>query len=209
ASEDVQGAIELAQKRASRLAAWIWIGPMADRLTYARPTERAILALGPSRLRDLMLDAGEPLTLQLDVGLLPLELRTAFRKTFLDPERAPVRQNTKQDLWVPVAPDTSALAGTWVPRMEGTALRRWVSLDRLRPAEVRGVTTPLPYVLPGGTVAETVRDGSLDLVRTPVDARTHEPILAHRPGDSIAEWDWMEWRQIELLRQHSLVMVSR
>lgn len=207
--DEVVEALTLATARASKLSAWIWVGAMVDRLTYARPTEQAYLALGPSRLRDLMLDNGEPLTLQLDIGLLPLELRTAFRKTFLDPDRAPVRQNTKQDLWVPVAPNTTGLDGTWVPRIEGTALRRWLSLDRMRPADVRGVTTPLPYVMPGSEPATQIRPGSLDLVRTPIDPRTHEPAMAPRPGDSLAEWDWMEWRQIELLRQHSLVLVSR
>lgn len=207
--DDVNAALDLASQRASKLSAWIWMGAVADRLTYARPTDRTALALGSSRLRDLLLDAGEPLTLQLDLGLLPLELRTAFRKTFLDPDRKPVLQNTKQDLWVPVAPNTSSLGGQWVPRIEGKALRRWLSLDRLRPAEQRGVTTPLPYVLPGAEVPVLVLPGSLDLVRTPLDTRTNEPLLAPRPGDSLAEWEWMEWRQIDLLRQQTLVMVDR
>lgn len=208
-SEEVGEALALHTRRASRLSAWIWIGSVADRLTYARPTDRALLALGPSRLRDLMLEAGETLTLQLDIGLMPVELRSAFRKTFLDPERPPIGQNTKQDLWVPVAPDTSSLEGAWVPRIEGTAMRRWLSLERARDPDIRGVSTPLPYVLPGGDLADPSRVGTLDLIRSPVDPRTHEPILQVRPGDSLAEWSWMEQRQIELLRQHSLVMVAR
>jgi len=209
ATEDEEVAYQLASDRASKLAAWVWMGPMSDRLTYAMPTEKTVLALGPSRLRDLMLDAGEELTLQLEIGLMPVELRSAFYKTFLDAERPPLTQNTKQDIWVPVAPNTKKLEGRWIPRIEGAAMRRWLSLDRMRDGDVRGVSTPLPYVLPSVEVQREVQGGALDLVRAPVDLRTHEPLVAERPGDSLSEWDWMEWQQIEMLRQQALVLVAR
>ena len=47
------------------------------------------MALGTTRLRDLITDSGEDLYLQLDIGLLPVEMRTAFKKTFLDERRGP------------------------------------------------------------------------------------------------------------------------
>ena len=90
---DQAAAFALAKKRASRLSAWIWIGHEENALTYARPTSRALLAVGPTRLKDLPIEGGERLALQLDIGLLPLELRTAFRQTFLDPTRPPLVQN--------------------------------------------------------------------------------------------------------------------
>jgi hypothetical protein len=33
-----------------------------------------------------------------------------------------------------------------------------------------------------------------------------EPVKERAIGASMAEWDWLEWRQIELLRQEALVL---
>ncbi len=203
AREEDQLAFDLAAKRASKLACWIWMGRHRDRLTYARPTHRALLALGATRLRDLDLDIGEELVLQLDIGLMPLELRSGFRQTFLD-GREPIVQNSKQDFWVPVTAIRPRPDGLWIPRIEGAALRAWLSLDRIRPPDVRGVTSPRAYVgMEGEPDAAT---GTLDLVRMPLDGT--EPTMEIWPGTSIAEWVWMERQQIELLRQQVLVMVD-
>lgn len=207
APDHAQKAFKLATDRGSRLAAWIWFGHHDHALTYARPTERALLALAPMRLRDLALEVGEELVLQLDIGLLPLELRTGFRQTFLDPARTPVVHNAKQDFWIPVAGAKAQQEGLWVPRIEGEALRAWLSLDRLRDDDVRGVTSPRPYAFKDDdpTVA-TPGEGVLDLVRMPIE--DGEPQRERLPGAAISEWAWMERRHIELLRQQALVMVG-
>ena len=83
-NDRVQSAIDLAKKRASKLYGWIWFGRQTRRLTYARPTNKVLMAVGTTRLRDLVTDSGDELYLQLDIGLLPLEMRTAFYKTFRD-----------------------------------------------------------------------------------------------------------------------------
>lgn len=202
--------------RASRVAAWIWRGQLAHRLTYARPTSDAILALGPQRLRDLVEDSSEELWLQLDVGLVPMEVRTGFRKTFLEEGRAPELQNSKFDLWIPVAAplSKSAAGGVWVPRIEGTALRAWLSLDQLRDESLKGVSIPLPYLRydpqnrgrPPEGHDRAPKPGTLDFVRYPLDGGGREPVIERAIGASMAEWDWFEWRQIELLRQECLVL---
>jgi hypothetical protein len=150
--ERTQIAVQIAQERASKLYGWIWFGRQTRRLTYARPTSKTIMAVGTTRLRDIITDSGEELYFQLDVGLLPLELRVAFMKKFQrredeDRARNAIVQNSKLDLWVPVAPRLpKAAAGLWVPRVEGDAIRKWLSTDRLRePGKVEGVAVPLPY----------------------------------------------------------------
>ncbi len=206
APPDQAPAFALAKKRASRLSSWIWIGHEENALTYARPTSRALLAVGPTRLKDLPIEGGERLALQLDIGLLPLELRTAFRQTFLDPTRPPLVQNQKQDVWVPVAPPQGVPEGLWVPRVEGDALRAWLALDRLRAEDARGVVSPRPYMFPELPFADApVEEGRLDLVRMPL--RDGKPVFERAPGRSIAEWEWMEEPHLELLRQQALVLV--
>jgi hypothetical protein len=202
--------------RASRVSAWIWRGQLSHRLTYARPTTDVLLAIGPQRLRDLVEDASEELWLQLDVGLLPMEIRTGFKKTFIEEGRAPELQNSKFDLWIPVANPAgkSASGGVWVPRIEGPALRAWLSLDQLREEEIKGISIPLPYLRydpqnrgrppEGHDVAP--KAGSLDMVRYPLDSGGREPVAERAIGGSMSEWEWFEWRQIELLRQECLVL---
>ncbi len=147
-NERTQSAIDLAKKRASKLYGWIWFGRQTKRLTYARPTNKVLMAVGTTRLRDLITDSGDELYLQLDIGLLPLEMRTAFYKTFLDEKRVPRYQNSKLDVWVPIAPRLSAeLAGMWVPRVEGEALRKWLATGRLQEEGKRGITIPVPYTV--------------------------------------------------------------
>ena len=167
-NERVQSAINLAKKRASKLYGWIWSGRQTKRLTYARPTNKVMMAVGTTRLRDLITDSGDELYLQLDIGLLPLELRTAFFKTFRDENRAPRYQNSKSDIWVPIAPRLSAeLAGMWVPRVEGEALRKWLATGRLQEEGKRGVTIPVPYTVydePEVEVLQEVIDQALQQV---------------------------------------------
>lgn len=147
-NERVQSAIDLAKKRASKLYGWIWFGRQTKRLTYARPTNKVLMAVGTTRLRDLVTDSGDELYLQLDIGLLPLEMRTAFYKTFRDEKRVARYQNSKLDIWVPIAPRLSAeLAGMWVPRVEGEALRKWLATGRLQEEGKRGITIPVPYTV--------------------------------------------------------------
>lgn len=147
-NDRVQSAINLAKSRASKLYGWIWFGRQTKRLTYARPTNKVMMAVGTTRLRDLITDSGDELYLQLDIGLLPLELRTAFFKTFRDEKRVPRYQNSKSDIWVPIAPRLSSeLAGMWVPRVEGEALRKWLATGRLHEEGKRGVTIPAPYTV--------------------------------------------------------------
>ncbi len=211
----VKFAAKLAIQRASKVSCWIWSGRVADRMVYARPTRRAKLAIGPTRLRDLVPEVGEELTLQLDIGLLPLELRLGFRKTFLDEERGAETQNSKVDMWIPVSPPRlpKQQAGVWVPRVEGQALRVWLSTERLRADDERGTSTPLPYHVHdprnGGPPSDgSPRPGSLDLVRMPLDRDGAEPVALGSVGASIAEWDWLEWEQIQLLRTEALVLVE-
>jgi hypothetical protein len=244
-----QDAIKIAQERASRLCCWFWFGRFAQRLTYARPSSRARFAFGAQRLRDVLRDAGADIVLQLDIGLLPVELRVGFRQTFRDPSKKAETQNSKIDIWVPVAPSGKAAAdGLWVDRIEGDALRAWLSTERRRGAEVLGVSSPRGYVpssllerqrieaeeaQPSGGTARAEDNAPLDYVRVPYliekvssdkDDRTREmepappeadldlskPVeiaLVWSPGDSIAEWSWLDWRQVELLRQQCLALV--
>ena len=211
-------AIRIASESGSRVSCWLWMGPVAQRLTYARPSRRAMLAIGPTRLRDLVAAGGEELTLQLDVGLVPLEMRVGFKKSFLEEGRAPEAQNSKVDMWIPVSPGKlpKDQAGMWVPRIEGAAMRAWLSTERLRPAEERGTSVPLPYEIFVRRVADedgngdirVPRPGSLDFVRMPLDRHGQEPTMIRSVGASIAEWEWLEWQQIQLLRQECLVLVE-
>ncbi len=212
----VAQAATLAVQRASRVACWFWAGRPVDRLTYARPTRDVVLGVGPDRLRDLLGESGEQVTLQLELGLMPVELRTAFCKRFLEPGRDDVVQNSKQDLWLPVGPlePTKDDPGAWVPRVEGEALRTWLSLDRVRPAGVRGVSVPLAYT-PHRSGAEVSVSTNVppppqgyDLVRMRLLAEDNEPDMRRTLGDSIAEWDWLEPEQLTLLRQQALVLVD-
>lgn len=218
ASPAVERAAALAGERASRVSAWLWWGRLSHRLTYARPTEKVRLALGPTRLRDLVPEGGEQLWLQLDLGLLPLEVRYGFRKRFADNSRPPQEQNSKTDLWILTAPP-AARDGLWMPRIEGAALRAWLSTERLRENSEQGGSIPLPY-LPFTRAEEPApttdpyagrapKAGTLDFVRQPLAWDGSEPLPEHAVGCSVTEWAWLEWEQIELLRQECLVLTER
>lgn len=209
--ERVKAAVALGLERGSRLGAWIWFGRMNSRLTFARPTSRAIFALGTRRLRDLVATSGEDLWLQLDIGLLPVEMRAANRRTFLEEGRPPVLQNSKVDLWVPVGPPgpTKVAAGLWVPRIDGEALRLWLSVDRRSGGQGRGQAIPVAYLPFGETIPETVDlNRRLDLVLVDQEGGEGEIDVMRSPGDSLAEWEWFDGVQIELLRQRVLVLVE-
>jgi len=212
----VAKACKLTTRKMSAISAWIWFGSLAHRLTYARPTQRALLAIGTTRLRDILPDGGEELWLQLDCGLLPIEVRTGFVKTTPRGGRTSAGQNSKVDIWIPVsAPRVAkAKAGLWVPRIEGDALRTWLSTERLQDESNAGSQSiPLPYLryTPDGGDPwneRLPRPGTLDLVRFPLAKNGMEPATERSIGDSIAEWRWLEWEQIELLRKQCLVLVE-
>ncbi|MEC7985415.1 MAG: hypothetical protein VX278_09640 [Myxococcota bacterium] len=289
ANDRAKDAIELAKKRSSKLYGWIWFGRQNKRLTYAKPTNKVLMATGTTRLRDLITDSGEQLYFQLDVGLLPVELRTAFHMTFLDESREERYQNSKYDMWIPIAPKlSSSLAGLWVPRVEGDALRKWLSIGRLQKEGKRGVTVPKPYHVSKDAAEEffamtstteleeviveeeqlqeeakknlnrffdmqeeeesfspffedeeediestdvfiapekeeppelpvpqeeveipTVKQGALDIVLAPYNLHETEPKMSSvRLGNSIAEWEWLEPEQIQMLRKQCLVLVD-
>ena len=42
----------------------------------------------------------------------------------------------------------------------------------------------------------------------PLDQTGMEPTMDRGVGASMSEWDWLEWEQIELLRQQALVLVE-
>ena len=84
-------------------------------------------------------------------------MRTAFYKTFRDEKRIPRYQNSKLDVWVPIAPRLSAeLAGMWVPRVEGEALRKWLATGRL---QEEGKRIAVPY-----TIYDTPEEDELQTV---------------------------------------------
>ena len=100
-------------------------------------------------------------------------MRTAFLKTFLDETRLSRFQNSKFDMWVPVAPKLSVdLAGLWVPRVEGEALRKWLSTGRLQQEGKRGITVPRPY-----QVFETDEDEDLPPLPVPQPTSVVQPAL--------------------------------
>lgn len=195
---------ELAITRASRVSAWLWAGATVERLTRARPEREASLAVGPQRLRDLVPTRGERLWLQLDIGLMPLDIWEGERKG----DEAP--RNLRFAMWLPVAPprNPSAVPGVWVPRIEGAALRTWLQVTR-RSGE--RVAVPAPYCS-NVDAAQTPRQGPLDFairaVRHPKNA-PEEPDQTPTPGDSLSEWLWFERAQIQLLRRSALVLVER
>jgi hypothetical protein len=211
-NEPIAHAAELAKRRASKISAWIWAGSLAHRLTYARPNTVASLALGASRLRNLIPDGGDELWLQLDIGLFPLEVRTGFRKPTEDGRI--IAENSKVDLWIPIAPSAAKKGeqGVWVPRVEGDALRMWLSMDRLRQSADVLATQPLPYYrfIPNDDdppPTNLPQKGSLDYVRFSVKEGS-EPSREEAVGTSIVGWEWLEPEQIQLLRQECLVLVE-
>ena len=208
----IAAAAKIAKRRASRIAGWIWFGSLSHRLTYARPNQTAHLVLASTRLRDVVTESGEELWLQLDIGFLPLEVRVGYRK---ETERGVMLENNKVDVWVPTAPPhvPKEALGVWVPRIEGDALRLWLSTERLREGHQENVSEPAPYYTYEGSEAEVPGDrkakpGSLDYVRYPLGSSGREPTSEEWPGASVSEWKWFEAPQIQLMRQQCVVLVE-
>lgn len=207
AGDRTRGAVQLAGLRASRVSAWIWGGAGEDRLTMARPERECQLALGPQRLRDLTQGSVEDPWLQLDIGLLPLELwEGRLRATPAD--GPPERRNLRTALWIPVAPPRlpSEEPGVWVPRVEGDALRAWLQVSAAH-GQPGGVgSEPVPYA----AQADAAQAGAtLDFAMRPLERESNEPAVHAGPGEAISEWLWLEREQIQQLRRGALVLVAR
>jgi len=206
----VKEAAQLARRRASRVSCWLWFGDLAQHLNRARPSRLARLAVGPARLRDLLIGVG-PCWLQLDLGLLPLELRLGYRHADARDNKVVV-QDQESVLWIPVSPPAlkGVEPGVWVPRVEGDALRAWLSTERFVSPEARGRLVPVPYVpsdQPAPASPSVGEPGPMEFVLRPVRAEVDEPADNSAPGASLSEWRWLEAEQIELLRQQALVLV--
>ena len=65
-----------------------------------------------------------------------------------------------------------------------------------------------PYQ-PKGATPGPRGQGPLDLVIRPIDPKSRAPSAQPQPGESIAEWLWLERAQIQLLRRSALVIVER
>lgn len=207
---------ELALRQASRLAAWCWFSEDAPSLKGSIPTRDVLLAIGAQRLRDLYGGRSGWKALQLDTGLLPIDLRLGLWKppeSWMADASTPQkgqRFNNRQVYWIPVSrvafsaePD-----GLWVPRVEGAGLRAWLTLTS-RNAWFQ----PAPYHWEGAPWAELVHFDAphdldhvpLSLVRIPApeeEAITQEAQL----GCRLSEWDWLDRRHLELLRRQAVFM---
>lgn len=209
-------AIQLAQDRASQLAAWCWFHDDAPPLKQGIPTRDVVLATGTQRLRDVYGGHAGWKGLQLDIGLLPLDLRLGLWKP---PEAwsgdglMPAlgqRFNNRQVFWIP----TSRVAfsketnGLWVPRVEGAGLRAWLTVTS-RTAWFK----PTPYAwegAPWSSLVDYEKPHDLDtvplsLVRLPPPEE--EPISHDSQlGCRLSEWDWLDRRHLELLRRQAVFM---
>jgi hypothetical protein len=143
----VQRAGQEAVARGSRLAAWFWAGDVDDRLHLPTPSRSVVLAAGARRLRDFIPGLGQRLTLQLDTGVCPIELRSGFVHRVRGHEAGKVlHRNFRVFTWIPTAPSDVLQNGLWVPRLEGAALRQWLSTQRNRSDLPQGATLPSAYV---------------------------------------------------------------
>lgn len=159
ATPEAASAIALAQARASRLVAWLWAGEVLGRLHLATPSRSLMIVSGGARLRDLISGGTGRLALQLDIGVLPIEVRAGYLHRPRPESRAElgepwaslgyVANNLKYTTWIATRPDQETTpSGLWVPRIEGDALIRWLS--RERPTRVNelpeGATRAVAYV---------------------------------------------------------------
>ena len=147
----VQRAAQEAVARGSRLAAWFWAGDVDDRLHLPTPSRSVVLAAGARRLRDFIPGLGQRLTLQLDTGVCPIELRSGFvhrvrRQGAGEGAGKVLHRNFRVFTWIPTAPSDVLQNGLWVPRLEGAALRQWLATQRNRTDLPQGATLPSAYV---------------------------------------------------------------
>ncbi|MFM7201364.1 MAG: putative metal-binding motif-containing protein [Myxococcota bacterium] len=209
-------ALQLALERASQLAAWAWFADDAPTAKVGIPTREVVLASGATRLRELYGGHAGWKGLQLDIGLMPLDLRLGLWKppeAFSgDASRPAVGQrfNNRQVYWIPTAraafsqkPD-----GLWVPRVEGAGLRSWLTVVS-RAAYFK----PAPYYwegAPWSALVDVSRAHDLDqvplsLVRLPPPEEqpmSHDDLL----GCRLSEWEWFDRRHLELLRRQAIFM---
>jgi hypothetical protein len=222
----------LAKARASRISAWVWFLPGGGRWLpnlAVQPGARYVLAASTERLGDVLeRHPGTPF-LQLDIGLIPVQLRFGNRRK----HGANLNQNLI--VWVPVRSphDRGDRAVSWVPRVETAALRTWLSVVRRSGEhEDRMDVDVMPYVWPNDPAhpdperprAGRWRDGvgrwwelhspsdedpveTLTFVRMSWDTRG-EPQTNPRlglMGARLDEWEWLEREQIEQLREGVVV----
>lgn len=209
-------ALELVFRQASRVTAWAWFSSNAPDLSSGIPVRDLELLIGAQRLRDVYGHRSGWKGFQLDIGLLPVDLRLGLWKP---PEAlageqlrsdAGVRYNNRQVFWLPVSRAAVSEEGQtlWVPRVEGEGLRTWLTLTS-RQAHLR----PAPYFWPECPwkdevqldVPHDLETWPLSLVRLPApEARALE--RADALGCRLGEWDWLDRPHLALLRSQTVMM---
>lgn len=214
----------LTKARASRISAWVWFLPGGGRWLpnlAVQPGARYTLAAATERLGDVLdRHPGTPF-LQLDIGLIPVQLRFGNRR------RGAENLNQNLIVWVPMRSphERGERAVSWVPRVETAALRTWLSVVRRSGKEEDRLDVDvMPYVWPDTRRAGRWRDGAgrwwelrspspedppepLTFVRMGWDAEG-EPQVSPRLGllgARLDEWEWLEREQIEQLREGVVV----
>lgn len=199
--------------KASRLSAWcwltedVWIGDDNESCLLRVKPDQVRLAAGATRLSELTgLRRTAALRIQLDQGLLPLNVHWAYRF-----EGTGSTVSAQQDLWVPVAPPDDE-GGRWVPRLAGDAVRTWLSdlgrgepgvelqarlrheEGKLRPATPHAHRPMELLMLPRGSLMAIEESAE---------------VLSPGLGDWLADWDWLGADKIQQLRQQVLVTTTR
>ena len=89
------------------------------------------MAIGTTRLRDLITDSGEELYLRDGYRASAIGNENSFSQDIFRFFSSTKIQNSKYDVWVPVAPKLNvSLAGLWVPRLKGKPCK-WIATGRL------------------------------------------------------------------------------
>lgn len=209
-------ALDLIFRQASRVTAWAWFSAETPDLSSGIPVRELELMSGAQRLRDVYGHRSGWKGFQLDIGLLPVDLRLGLWKP---PEALAgeqlrldggTRYNNRQVFWLPVSrAAVSEEAHTlWVPRVEGEGLRTWLTLTS-RQAHLR----PAPYYWSDCPWKDDVtldaphdlEASPLSLVRLPAPERG--PLeQADLMGCRLAEWDWLDKPHLALLRSQTVMM---
>lgn len=215
-------AIAMAIARASRVVGWVWTGDVRGRLHRADPTRDLLLVRGAVRLGQVVEEATEALAIQLECGCLPVELRAGYLHQRLPDTpggaAASLRQNLRIFTWIPTASAAvpEAGPGVWLPRLEGEALRRWLSFERIGAKELLpGATRPAPYT-PLTPPRVVVLDPGGELAAA-LSATGSSAELAHvrTPGELDGRWDlavvWLDGEDgaaIEAARKHATRVIA-